>query len=70
MTSKTTYHVESGHSLLYHQEGDPFYGILAGKPQLGGRDPMDGICSPDTNNLRLATIEDFAFFRVRHEGHL
>lgn len=67
---KTSYHVENGHTLLYRQANDQFYGILAGKPQLGGRDWKDGICAPDEKNLRPATISDFDFFRVCHKGHL
>lgn len=66
----TTYHVEGEHTLLYRQPGDPNHGILAGKPQLGGRNPMDGVCRPDPKDLRPATVEDFHFFRVRPEGHI
>lgn len=70
MSHGTTYHVEGGHTLLYRQPGDPMHGILAGKPQLGGRDWMDGVCIPDPADLRPATLDDFDFFRVRPEGHL
>lgn len=69
---KTSYHVEAGHSLLYRQPGEAEgrYGILAGKPQLGGRSAVDGICYPDPATLRPATAEDFEFFRVCTRGHL
>jgi len=65
----TTYHVENGHTLLYRQPGDPNHGILASKPQLGGRDPMDGVCVPDPATLRPATAKDFEFFRVCSKGY-
>ena len=70
MQTKTTYHVENGHTLLYRQPGDAMYGILAGKPLLGGRNWVDGICAPDPATLRPATRDDFDFFRVCHKGHL
>lgn len=66
---KTTYHVCGGHSLLYRQEGMTNYGILAGKPQLGGYDPMNGTCQPDLALLRPATLADFEFFRVCAKGY-
>jgi len=69
MTS-TTYHVEGEHSLLYRQEGMHDYGILTGKPQLGGRNWIDGVCIPDPRDLRPATVADFEFFRVCPKGHL
>lgn len=65
----TTYHVCGGHSLLYRQEGMTNYGILEGKPQLGGYDWKDGTCQPDPALLRPATLEDFEFFRVRAKGY-
>jgi hypothetical protein len=66
----TTYHVEGNHTLLYHRKGELRFGILAGKPQLGGRNPMDGTCLPFPPALRPATAEDFDFFRVQPpKGH-
>lgn len=68
---KTTYHVESDHSLLYRQEGAPEgqYGILTGKLSKGGRNWIDGICYPDPATLRRATAKDFDFFRVCSKGY-
>ncbi len=60
----TTYHVCDEHSLLYRQPGMVLYGILAGKPQLGGYDWKNGVCAPDETKLRPATVKDFEFFRV------
>lgn len=60
----TTYHVEGEHTLLYHQPGDQFHGILAGKITKGGRNWKDGICLPDTASLRPATLNDFEAFDV------
>lgn len=67
--TRTTYHVEGEHTLLYRKPGDTLYGILAGKPLLGGRDWKDGICAPNPADLRPATEADFHFFRVCSKGY-
>lgn len=59
---------QGDHSLLYRQAGILLYGILAGKPQRGGYDPMSGVCAPDHGSLRVATDADFAAFRVHSAG--
>tara|TARA_R110002124_G_scaffold128157_2_gene288536 strand:- start:14910 stop:15119 length:210 start_codon:yes stop_codon:yes gene_type:complete len=67
----TTYHVLNEHTLCYKQEGSTVYGVLAGKPQLGGHDWKNGSISVSRlDDLRDATLEDFEFFRVRPNGHI
>ena len=51
-----------------------YMGVLAGSVLRGGRNPMNGpvfIYMPlDRDKLRIATKEDFDFFRVCSKGHL
>ena len=63
------YYVEGEHTLLGKHPMEPAHIILAGKPQLGGRNWMDGTCYPDPAKLRPATVEDFHAFRVDPKGY-
>lgn len=67
--AKVTLHVEGEHTLLLKHPMERTHMILAGKPQLGGRDWMDGTCYPNPANLRPATRADFEFFRVDPRGY-
>lgn len=67
----TTYHVLNEHTLCYLQEGSSVYGVLAGKPQLGGHNWINGAVSVSrVDKLRPATRDDFEVFRVCHKGHI
>lgn len=71
VSGETTYYVLNGHTLCYLQPGMTFYGVLAGKPGLGGHDWKNGpISVTESDTLRPATLEDFAFFRVSPKGHI
>ncbi|AKF13273.1 hypothetical protein PHIN3_6 [Sinorhizobium phage phiN3] len=75
---KTVYVVFEGHTLGYFQNRDTiptelsFMGVLAGSVRLGGRDPKNGVTmyDPATDTVRLATKDDFDFFRVCSKGHI
>jgi hypothetical protein len=65
--SETQYIVIRDHTLGYIKEGmmENFAGVLAGKPQLGGCDPKNGMTVIGHGiEYRPATKEDFDFFRV------
>jgi hypothetical protein len=65
------HYVLNEHTLCYSQVGTSFYGVLAGKPQLGGHDWKNGpISVVSTDTLRPATLEDFEFYRVCPKGHI
>lgn len=71
--TNSTYWVCGEYSLLYQHPDWPWksiYGVLAGKPWLYGYNPKNGVCCPDVQDLRPATLEDFRFFRVCPVGHL
>ncbi|QFR55748.1 hypothetical protein JC221_102 [Yersinia phage JC221] len=67
----TKFYVKNENTLGYVFDEQPeYFCILAGKPQLGGDDCMDGyvvIGSGDT--LRKATVEDFDYYRVCSKGY-
>lgn len=67
--AKVIPYVEGGHTLLLKHPMERTHMILAGKPQLGGRDWMDGTCYPNPANLRPATRADFEAFRVAGAEH-
>lgn len=67
----TTYHVLNEHTLCYKQDESILYGVLAGKPHLGGHDWINGAISVSPlDSLREASIADFDFFRVSHKGYI
>lgn len=67
----TSYHVLNENTLCYLQEGSSLYGVLAGKPQLGGHDWINGpVAVSSLDVLRPATLEDFDFYRVSPAGHI
>ncbi|AGR47637.2 hypothetical protein SmphiM12_005 [Sinorhizobium phage phiM12] len=72
----TTYVVLNGHTLGYLFDGFPtdkpeWMGVLAGSVLLGGYDWKNGpVVVLPGNDVRLATKEDFDFFRVSWKGHL
>jgi hypothetical protein len=67
----TSYHVLNENTLCYLQEGSTLFGVLAGKPQLGGHDWLNGpVAVTGSDNLRSATLADFETFRVSPTGHI
>ena len=65
--SETQYIVISEHTIGYIREGmmKNFVGVLAGKPQLGGADPKNGMAVVGYGiTYRPATEADFEFFRI------
>lgn len=64
------FYVLGEHTLGYVYEEQPdLLGVLAGKPQLGGHDWKNGPVAFDPAKLRVATVDDFEFFRVCHKGY-
>ena len=63
MTDRTTYHVYEERLLVYRQPGMAFYGVLANKNPMGGRQEVLAL-GGGTEGLRPATLEDFETFRV------
>ncbi|OSO51462.1 hypothetical protein BV363_03017 [Pseudomonas syringae pv. actinidiae] len=67
----TSYHVLNENTLCYLQDGAGLYGVLAGKPQHGGHDWINGpVVVSSLDKLRPATLEDFNFYRVCPAGHI
>lgn len=68
----TTYVVVDEHTLGYVLPPEASWiGVLAGKPQFGGCDPVNGpVSAYRTNSMRRATPEDFDYFRVCPPPHL
>ncbi len=67
----TSYHVLNENTLCYLQDGSSLYGVLAGKPQLGGHNWINGpVAVSNLDKLRPATLEDFDFYRVCPKGHI
>lgn len=68
----TQYYVKDGHTLGYIDDRQPnSFGVLAGKPQLGGHDSLQGYVQVSRLDvLRPATLADFEFFRVSPKGHM
>jgi hypothetical protein len=66
------YLVCNENTLCYRQDGVlGLLGVLAGKPQIGGRDWRSGSFAPaPSDKLRAATLADFDFFRVSPVGHI
>lgn len=66
------YFVKNANTLGYINDEQPnMFGVLAGKPQLGGDDWMNGpVPVSPSDKLVPATIADFDFFRVCHKGHI
>lgn len=67
-----TYYVKNENTLGYiYSEQPEFFNILAGKPQLGGDNWMDGfVAHGSSDKLRPATQADFDYFRVCSKGHI
>lgn len=66
----TKFYVVNENTLCFKIEGDPMMGVLAGKPQLGGRNWMNGpFTVTPSDKLRKATLQDFDFYRVSPIGH-
>ncbi len=72
MNQNPRYVVLNNHTLGYiYAEQPGLLGVLASKPQLGGHDPMNGPVSiGDSDQMRAATLNDFAFYRIQPEGHI
>lgn len=66
------YFVKNENTLGFvYSEQPEFFNILAGKPQIGGDDWMDGfVVISKSDNLRVATKEDFDHFRVCSKNHI
>jgi hypothetical protein len=66
----TSYFVKNGNTLGYTQSDHPtLFGVLAGKPQHGGDNWMNGpVTITEQDKLEPATIADFD--RFRHKGHI
>jgi hypothetical protein len=66
------YIVVGDHTLGYRQAGSTSMGVLAGSVIRGGHDPKNGPVEvmDGVDRIRLATLHDFAFFRVSPRGHL
>lgn len=66
------YFVKNENTLGYVFDEQPnLFGVLAGKPQLGGDDCMNSpIMIMSCDKLRKATIADFDYYRVSHVGHI
>lgn len=64
--STTSYHVLNENTLGYiKQERPNWFGVLAGKPQLGGHDWKNGdVFIGRLDVIRPATLVDFDFYRV------
>jgi hypothetical protein len=75
---KTTCFVKDENTLCYFQGDMPddhgwyFAGVLAGSVLRGGHDPKNGSCvwSRSVDTIRIATKEDFDFFRVCSKGYI
>lgn len=71
LKAKNKYFVLNEHTLCYSQEGSSLLGVLAGKPQLGGHDWLNGPINVSVSDtLRAATLQDFEYFRVSSTGHI
>lgn len=68
----TQYVVLGEHTLGYiHAKQPDYLAVLAGKPQLGGHNPMNGqVFLGGDPDIRPATVVDFEFFRVCPLGHI
>lgn len=68
-----SYFVLNENTLGYIDDQTPtIFGVLAGKPQLGGHDWQNGPLSVpiDYPAARPATLVDFEYYRVCANGHL
>lgn len=67
-----TYFVKNENTLGYVYPAQPeFFNIIAGKPQIGGDNWVDGfVAIGESDKLRVATKEDFDHFRVCSKNHI
>lgn len=67
----TIYQILNENTLCYSLEGSSLLGVLAGKPQLGGHNWINGpVAVGCSDKLRQATLEDFDLYRVSPYGHI